>query len=636
MRHEQRRPEFIEVDVAADTSILSRRPRSNSVMTDRRSAVDAPLISSERLRAEQIKALFDSVTIAVIGAAISAAVLAGEIVKLGHLDVARGVAWTSFITACAFAHIILRVAFGRMTPTDFHLTPWCVGFTLIALGEGLGWGWASVFLLEGQNFDVNLLVMVVVYGIASGSLPAFSCYLPAFYAFFLPTTMPFMVESLAATDPLPRAGALLSILFVVVMGGLGWRANRTFSELVRLRLATQSLANDLGRQKNIAEEANLAKSSFLAAASHDLRQPVHALGLFVSALRGTELPPDARRLTDQIEASIDGLDILFTSLLDISKLDAGVVEVHRQAFVIGPLLDRVCRDYANEAEVKGIRLTHYASSAVVWTDAVLLERLLRNLVSNAIRYTDRGRVVVGCRRRAALLSIEVWDTGRGIPIAMQQKVFQEYVQLGNPERDRSKGLGLGLAIVRRMSDLLGCELIMRSRPDHGSCFGIRVPRADSARIVAREVATDDAVSVQGKLIVVVDDESAIRDAMTSLLGSWGYAVIVAGDGDEVVRLLASCPRKPDLLISDYRLRGEENGIALIERLQGEYNEQIPAMLITGDTAPDRLVQAATSGLLLLHKPVSRSKLRASIAALIARAEVENAVEDTSSAAETVE
>ena len=580
---------------------MLRRLRSRFGTVDRRA--EALPMSSERLRAEQVRAVFDNVTVAVIGAALSAAVLASEIIRLGDLDVARGSAWAACIAACALLHIGLRIGFGRRAPADPDIAPWGSGFAAIAFIEGLGWGWASVFLLQGQVFEVRLFAMVVVYAIASGSLSAFSCHLPTFYAFFLPTTVPFALQSLAATDPLPRAAALLSILFVVVIGALGWRANRSFSELVRLRVATQSLANDLGRQKTIAEEANLAKSSFLAAASHDLRQPVHALGLFVSALRGTGLPPDALRLTDQIEASVDALDTLFTALLDISRLDAGVVQVHRQAFAIAPLLDRLCRDYASEAASKGIGLVHHASAAAVFADTVLLERLIRNLLSNAIRYTDRGRVVVGCRRRAGLLSIEVWDTGRGIPAAMQEKVFHEYVQLGNAERDRSKGLGLGLAIVRRMSELLGSGLTLRSRPGLGSCFAITVPLAETGRLETLKGDRDDATAAAGGLIVVVDDEAAIRDAMTGLLVAWGYAVVAAGEGDEVLRLLASCPRRPDVLICDHRLRGGENGIALVERLRAEYNQRIPAMLVTGDTAPDRLTEAAASGLLLLHKPV---------------------------------
>jgi CheY-like chemotaxis protein/anti-sigma regulatory factor (Ser/Thr protein kinase) len=259
-------------------------------------------------------------------------------------------------------------------------------------------------------------------------------------------------------------------------------------------------------------------------------------------------------------------------------------------------------------------------AAIVDADPALIDSILRNLVSNAVRYTDRGRILVGCRRRGDAIAVQVWDTGVGIPEDQQTHVFQEFVQLGNPERDRAKRLGLGLAIVRRLTDLLACELNLRSKPGQGSCFEVVIPRAREAPN-AQERASDHLHSVlTSRLIVVVDDESAIREAMSGLLTSWGHRVITAGSSDEAIERLSTCPERPDLLICDYRLPREENGVDLIERLRSEYSESIPAILITGDTAPNRLAEAEASGLLLLHKPVSNGKLRAAIFNLIAVAE----------------
>ena len=262
-------------------------------------------------------------------------------------------------------------------------------------------------------------------------------------------------------------------------------------------------------------------------------------------------------------------------------------------------------------------------SAVVETDPVLMERILRNLVSNAVRYTDRGRILVGCRRRGGAISVQVWDTGRGIPKDQHAQVFQEYYQLGNPERDRAKGLGLGLAIVRRLTDLLACRLTLRSELGRGSCFEVTIPLAEGPAEEA-PVSAGLPMAMAHLLIVVVDDEFAIREAMSSLLTNWGHRVIVAGSGDEAIENLSACPSRPDLLICDYRLRSEENGVDVIERLRSEYNATIPAMLITGDTAPSRLAEAEASGLLLLHKPVPNSRLRAAILNLIASAESDGA------------
>ena len=289
----------------------------------------------------------------------------------------------------------------------------------------------------------------------------------------------------------------------------------------------------------------------------------------------------------------------------------------RRAFAIGPVLERLCRDHQEEARAKGVSLVWKRCAAIVWTDPVLIERVLRNLVSNAVRYTDRGRIVIGCRRRGAALAVQVLDTGRGIPLDQQERVFQEYYQLGNPERDRTKGLGLGLAIVRRLTNLLDCKLTVRSRPGRGSRFEVTIPLAQHRSPVDERAAPSASAALARGLVVVIDDEPAIRDATTSLLTGWGYDVIAVGSGDEAILRLSACPARPELILCDYRLRDGESGLAVTDRIRSEYNETIPAILITGDTAPDRLAEAKTSGLLLMHKPVSNGKLRAAIVNLTA-------------------
>jgi CheY-like chemotaxis protein len=362
----------------------------------------------------------------------------------------------------------------------------------------------------------------------------------------------------------------------------------------------------------------VAKSRFLAAASHDLRQPVHALGMFVSALRGREMDVESRRLVEYLDGSVEALDSLFVALLDISRLDAGIVHSRVTSFLIQPLLERVCADHQAEAQAKGLRLVLHPCSAIVHSDAVLVERIVRNIVSNAVRYTDRGRVVVGCRR-GARLRVQVWDTGRGIPREQQERVFEEFYQLDNPERDRGKGLGLGLAIVRRLAALLDCPLSMASEPGQGTVFTLSLPVSDATVLVDTPPTDPSPISVSAGLILVIDDELAIQEAMRSLLTSWGHEVIVAGTGAEMLERIAACTTRPELIICDYRLRGDENGIAVIRQLQSEFNDEIPALLVTGDTAPDRLREAQESGFVLLHKPVPLGKLRAAIGNLVATA-----------------
>jgi len=327
---------------------------------------------------------------------------------------------------------------------------------------------------------------------------------------------------------------------------------------------------------------------------------------------------EMRRLVEQIEGSVGAMDGLFNSLLDISKLDAGVVQSHIRAFAIGPLLDRICYEFAGEARRKGLRFTLCPCSAFVVSDFVLLERILRNIISNAVGYTDRGRILVGCRH-GSRLSIEIRDTGRGIAEGDRERVFQEFYQVDNFERDRSKGLGLGLAIVRRLTLLLDHPLELRSQVGKGSVFKLSLPTTDAEMLPFIPRSPEPILAaLQGALILVVDDELMVQEAMSSLLKSWGSDVVVASSGAEMLERIAACPAAPDLILCDYRLPGEENGIDVIRRLQSEFNEDIPAILITGDTAPDRLQQAHDSGFVVLAKPVANSKLRAAIGNLMKR------------------
>jgi CheY-like chemotaxis protein len=254
---------------------------------------------------------------------------------------------------------------------------------------------------------------------------------------------------------------------------------------------------------------------------------------------------------------------------------------------------------------------------------LLFERIVRNFVANAVTYTARGGVLIGARRRGNVLRVEVLDTGKGVAASERERIFEEFYQVDNPARDRSKGVGLGLAIVKRLTALLDHRLDLRSQPGRGSCFAVEAPLAAGT---ASELMTASSVSsvatLHGSgLILVLDDELAIQIGMQTLLESWGYTVIAAGSCDEMLQRMVDIREAPRLLICDYRLRDNETGTAAVERLRSEFNDDIPAMLVTGDTAPDRIREAEASGLLLLHKPVANSKLRAAIMHLTMPAEL---------------
>ena len=572
---------------------------------------------ADRIRGEQIRTLYRTAPVALSAALFGALVLCAVLLYVGAQTPAALALWMAFVVADFALRQGLCLMYRHTQPAPAEWRRWARGFTAATLLGGLVWGVGAVSLMTGDN-TAQLIIMLFISATASGAVPAFGSYLPATWAYTVPALLPFVLWSATRGDALHHALALMGIVFTTVFLLLARRFNANLIAALLLRFENLDLVEDLKRQKEIAEQANRAKSRFLAAASHDLRQPVHALGMFVGALRGRTMDAEARRLVEHLDGSVEALDSLFVALLDISRLDAGIVQSHLQSFPIQPLLDRVCDDHAAEALAKGVRLRRHPCSVAVHSDPVLVERILRNIVSNALRYTDHGRVVVGCRR-GPRLSIEVWDTGRGIPREQQARVFEEFYQLDNAERDRAKGLGLGLAIVKRLTALLDCPLTLSSEPGKGSVFKLAVPLADSTVPIEQVLAETAPRPPSGGLILVVDDEAAIQDAMHSLLTEWGHEVIVAGSCDQMLERIASCQTRPGLIICDYRLRGAENGIDVIQRLRSEYNHDIPAMLVTGDTGPGRLKEAQRSGFLLLHKPVPRGKLRAAIGNLMSAA-----------------
>ena len=548
---------------------------------------------------------------ALVGGAIMIAAVAYED---GFLSLGLAL-WYGLLAATYAGQVGLALLLRKRASPGLNTRTGLALFTAIGLIEGLVWSIGIVGVSATRPIEQELTVLLLGAGVAAGAALSFGFHMPTFLCRFLGATIPYIFWAILQGDGLHLMLALTVLVYSVSSIQLTLGFNRSFILNTRLTLENQNLIRELRIQKEAAEQANVAKSKFIATASHDLRQPVHALGLLAGALQGHSMNEEMRRLVAQIGGSVTAMDGLFNSLLDISRLDAGVVETQIEDFPIEPLLERVCRDYIAEAETKGLRLIWSRCSAIVRTDPFLLERILRNLVSNAVRYTDRGRIVVGCRR-GNRLRIEVWDTGRGIPVDQQHEVFREFFQLSNPERDRAKGLGLGLAIVDRLAKLLDCPVTLRSTPGKGSVFKISVALAQRQRLGAPSPQRAPMFAMPRGLILVIDDDPVIQSVMQSLLSSWGHDAIVAGSGAEMLDRIATRARRPDLIICDYRLRDGENGIGVIQRLQSNYSERVPAVLITGDTASDRLQEAQESGLVLLHKPVAEIKLRATVGNLM--------------------
>lgn len=542
------------------------------------------------------------------------ALLIGTVGRSPETPPIQAFGWSVVIAVCAVVHFAVILAYRRAAPVDAAWRRWMALFTAMALVEGIAWGWGAVLLSSAHDSTQALVIIVAWAGLGSAGAIVFGAYLPTYLVFLFPMMLPHVF--LALYHRYPHFGLLagLETMFLMAMPLIALQFSRQLVAGLRLGFANLDLASDLSRQKLVAEQANLAKSQFLAAASHDLRQPVHALGLFVGALSGRKMDIASRRLLEQIVKSVTALDELFVGLLDISKLDAGAVQIHREPVAMSSMLDRLVRDHADQAAAKNIALRQYPCSFVVDSDPVMLDRILRNILSNAVRYTDKGGVLIGCRARGVNVAVEVWDTGRGIPEAEHDRIFQEFYQIDNPERDRSKGVGLGLAIVRRSADLLGVGIEFRSVPGRGSLFRVIVPKASKAAVAADAIVP----MVKRSLIWVIDDDAAIRAAMHSLLSGWGHTVVTAGSADEILSSHPQDGQCPDLLICDYRLSGQETGLTAIAALHLHFSAAIPAIIITGDTAPDRIAEAHASGFVLLHKPLSSGKLRAAVGNMIRR------------------
>jgi signal transduction histidine kinase/ActR/RegA family two-component response regulator len=380
----------------------------------------------------------------------------------------------------------------------------------------------------------------------------------------------------------------------------------------RLHESYSGLEGKVEERTRQLEAANQAKSRFVAVASHDLRQPLHALGLFVEQLQGKLRASERAHIISRIKDALSATNELFSALLDISKLDAGATPVNITVFPVAQVLAHAETTFAGAAREKELTFRALPSDAWVRSDFILLQQIVFNLVHNALRYTRNGGVLVGCRKRGDRLRIEVWDSGIGIPPDQHDKIFGEFYRLGEPDRDRRAGLGLGLAIVDRLCRLLGHPIEVKSTVGKGSVFAVTVPlaAADKRAIEASIVPRAQPSFVNDKLVLVIDDDPLVLEGMSGIFRKWGCRVITADSDSKALKAAAEHDDVPDLIISDYHLANGRTGIETIEWLRGEMSAPIPAFLISGDTDPATLHEAKVKGFHLLHKPVNPMALRA--------------------------
>lgn len=487
-------------------------------------------------------------------------------------------------------------------------------WTLIFLNavDGAFWGSLPWVTLDTTSTTGSILVISVVAGVAGSAMSLMAPVLPVFVAFVLMEMAAIVSKLWLLDDPAYNALGAAGILYLAALLGQGFNSARAARAAIELRFENIDLVDQLRVETEIAEaarreaeEANAAKSKFLASASHDLRQPIHAQGLFLEVLSRTELTMQQHELLASTRAASEATVGMLDTLLDFSRIEAGVIQPQIQAFRLQPLLNKVEREFAPQADAKGLGYRSRENWLVVQSDPALVELILRNLVSNAIRYTNQGGVLVACRKRGGEAILEVWDTGIGIPPSQHREIFREFHQLGNPERDRSKGLGLGLAIVDGLARTLEHRLSLASTPHRGSLFRLALPISAIA-VDEHPICADNQIQLHNTRVLVIDDDEAARAGMCHLLHDWGCECNTAESIEEALALARQ--KAPDIIISDYRLRAQRTGSEAIASLRAMLGDDLPALLITGDTAPDRLREAQASGVPLLHKPVSPIQL----------------------------
>ena len=594
------------------------------------SATPLPLLA--RARADQVATLYAHGHLTTVSMGLGALILCA--VMWTEIAATTMIAFGALIALNQLWRAALVRAFARMRPGVAAAPRWGGYWAVGSMLAGALWGAAAVAMFP-ESPAYQALLIVCLFGAALGGLNLTAVYRPSFYGFVLPALVPLIVRVAWVGDQVHWfiAGVMSVVLAFVV--GFGHRLNDVLTRSLVIRYENVDLIAELKDRtrtavdaRAAAEAANRAKSQLLAAASHDLRQPLLALGLYVAALAARARDAEWRALVTHVESAAYALELQFAQLLDLSRLDAGALVPARGDVVLSAIFARIRSEFAPQAAARGLALRIAPTRLVVDSDAALLERIVGNLVANGIRYTHRGGVLVGARRCGACVAIDVVDTGIGIAVAHRQRIFEEFYRVRNdaPPSPARRGMGLGLAIVRRFADLLGHQVVLDSREGRGSRFRVLAPRVRRAhdkrvRTTTAVPAPHDAKSWTDRLVAVVDDDAATLDAMQTLFATWGAGVVCGETVESLIAALGDVERYPDLIVADLRLADSRSGIDAVRRLRDELGMPIPAIIVSGDTGSAAEREARDARLTLLPKPVVAATLQATAIALMGQRRV---------------
>lgn len=502
---------------------------------------------------------------------------------------------------------LLCFLFYYWRPSGLTVSQWGDLNALIVFAMGSAWGLAPFAFLQTENPVYIVTLISILIGVCTSPSATMALY-PLSYFLFITPILASLTWHLNQLDFGQNIIIRLLVpIFWCFLLGYSLNLHRLQIRLLRLQVEKDNALAE-------AEQANASKSRFLASASHDIRQPLQAANLFLSSLERQVDSEEGKVLYGRLQDALSSMTELLNSLLDISRLDSQSVAVHKEDMALAPLLDKLAQSVEAQAQAKGVTFRLAGHAVFVKSDALLLERILSNLLANALRYTKQGSITLRAEQQGKRVRIQVQDTGPGIPAEEHEAIFSEFYQLANPERDSRKGLGLGLAIVSRLCALLGHRVLIDSVPGEGACFTIELEAGNAPVTVVRS-ATRDQWMLPALNVLVVDDECAIREGMATLLGQWGLVVREAESLQEAQQVVLS-GWLPDVVLTDFRLRGNQSGEDVIEGLKTAHGREIPAIMVTGDTDPQILERVREKVSLVLLKPVKAPQLRAAFQRLV--------------------
>ncbi|MDX8395725.1 MAG: ATP-binding protein [Mariprofundaceae bacterium] len=534
------------------------------------------------------------------------------------MDSSQSISWVWIVALLLIAavHVAMPQVFVRLDRNgniqSYHHWGYAMAILSLLASIIISWGVCLAFNPKDLGWGYFLIALVVMPGFGSAVTSGAFIWIHIAWVLGGQTFLGVFLFSTVDEPSISTLGLMILLINIPFMIALGFGYGGIHRRNIALSVRNLDLLEALEEKVLVAERATQDKSRLLAATSHDLRQPLHALDLFLGSLKYQLKEPNNLKLLSHAQSSSRVLSELLNTLLDVSQLDAGAIQAKNKVTSLELLIQECYTEFYPIAKAKGIELNlRVCHQSYVNTDLVLLGRILRNFLSNAIRYTDKGKVLLAVRKRGEYVRIEVWDTGKGIEEQQQAHVFDEFYQIDNPERDREKGLGLGLSIVRRLSDLLAADVGFQSRHDHGSCFYVQLPISEMIPVdqIDQSYCETDLNPLVGLFVLVVDDSPLALEGLRALLLGWKCEVLMGRSYADILMQLEECDYPaPDIMLIDYRLPEGFTGADVAKDICIHFKVDIPVVIISGDMYVDVGKSVEQRGYRWLQKPVNEKEL----------------------------